>query len=185
MLKKIRELFRYKVLSFFKPEIIGNPNRLKKSIGQNVGISNTTHISNRREHLKIGNNVFIGHFNYIDAFNDKIEIGDNVQITNYTNILTHSTHNSIRFHIKDLSDEEIKEINNIAPIKIGRNSYIGPHSVIMPGTNIGENVIVSAYSFVKGEIPDNSIVRGIPAKIVGRTDENDLLIQEKYKLERK
>ena len=101
-MKKIRDFLSYKILSFFKPEIIGNPIRLVENIGKNVGISNTTHISNKGSNLKIGNNVFIGHFNYIDAFNAEVIIGNNVQITNYTSILTHSTHNMIRFNKKIL-----------------------------------------------------------------------------------
>jgi acetyltransferase-like isoleucine patch superfamily enzyme len=185
MWKRILDFCKYKLLSFFKPEIIGNPRRFLKNTGNNVGISNTTHISNNGKNLKIGNNVFIGHFNYIDAFNAAVEIGDNVQITNYTNLLTHSTHNSIRFYLNHLSSEEINEINNVAPVRIGKNSYIGPHSVIMPGTIIGENVIIGAYSFVKGEIADNSIVRGIPAKIIGSTLQIDASLHEKYKLEKK
>jgi acetyltransferase-like isoleucine patch superfamily enzyme len=185
MWKRILDFYKYKLLSFFKPEIIGNPRRFIKNTGMNVGISNTTHISNNGNNLKIGNNVFIGHFNYIDAFNETIEIGDNVQITNYTNILTHSTHNSIRFYLNHLSSEEIKEINNVSPVKIGRNSYIGPHTVIMPGTIIGENVIIGAYSFVKGEIADNSIVRGIPAKTIGSTQKIDAILLGKFQLKKK
>jgi acetyltransferase-like isoleucine patch superfamily enzyme len=180
MFNKIKKHLYYNILAFFKPEIIGSPQRFKNNIGVSVGISNTTHISNLGDNLRIGNNVFIGHFNYIDAYNAKINIGDNVQITNYTSILTHSTHNSVRFFLDNLTDVDLIDINNIANISIGRNTYIGPHSLIMPGTEIGENVIISAYSFVKGKIPDYSVVRGAPGRIVGSTKNVDELIKQKH-----
>jgi acetyltransferase-like isoleucine patch superfamily enzyme len=177
MLTKFISYIHYQVLKHLKPEIIGNPKRVSKNSGKNVGISNTTHISNSGNNLEIGNNVFIGHFNYIDAFNDKLTIEDNVQITNYTQILTHSTHNSLRFSkIEHIGLEALKKLNNIACVKIGEGSYIGPHSVIMPGTVIGKKSIVSAFSYVKGNFPDYSVIRGIPGKVVGDTREIDKAI---------
>ena len=52
---------------------------------------------------------------------------------------------------------------------IGKYTFIGPHSVIMPGTKIGKGSIVSAYSMVKGDFPEFSIIAGNPAKVVGNT----------------
>jgi acetyltransferase-like isoleucine patch superfamily enzyme len=174
MFNKLKKKLYYKFLSIFKPEMIGNPKRLSDNLGNKVGISNTTHISNRGENLKIGNNVFIGHFNYIDAFNASLTIGNNVQITNYCNILTHSTHNAIRFPNMDLKSQKCQEtVENIGSIIIKDYTYIGPHSVIMPGTNLGKGCIVAAYSYVKGEFPDFCILRGQPAKIVGTTKDID------------
>jgi len=140
-----------------------------------------THVSFKNENLKIGKNVFIGHFNYIDAFNAKLEIGDNVQITNYCQLLTHSTHNTLRFNLTNINDVNIlKNINKIGELIIGENTYIGPHTVIMPNTKVGKNCIVSAYSFVHGDFPDFSIIRGIPAKIIGDTRKIDSDLLEKY-----
>ena len=41
------------------------------------------------------------------------------------------------------------------------------HSIILPGTKIGNNVIIGAGSVVRGSIPDNSIVAGNPAVVIG------------------
>ncbi len=133
------------------------------------GSSNMTHISNSGNNLYIGKNVFIGHFNYIDASNSKLTIENNVEITNFVSILTHSTHKSIRF--EKFKDHEF--IANKGEVSIGSYSYIGPHTVIMPNTKIGICCIISAYSYVKGNIPDYSIVRGRPGKIIGDTRELD------------
>lgn len=181
MISKLFAYIQYQILKRFKPEIIGNPSRFSKSIGKNVRISNTTHISNADKNLQIGNNVFIGHFNYIDAFNAPVRIGINVQITNYCNILTHSTHNDIRFYGETEKTEKCKKnLKNIGPIFIDDFTYIGPHSVIMPDTKIGKGCIVAAYSYVKGEFPDYSILRGQPAKVVGSTKEIDSELMLKF-----
>lgn len=49
---------------------------------------------------------------------------------------------------------------------IGNNVFIGMNSIILMGTKIGNNVIVGAGSVVSGEIPDNCVIAGNPAKII-------------------
>ena len=43
----------------------------------------------------------------------------------------------------------------------------------MPGITIGENAVVGAMSFVNCDIPDNTVVVGVPAKIIRYADFND------------
>ena len=181
MIRKITNYIHYQFLKILKPEIIGNPKRFQSFIGGHVGISNTTHIYFEGEYLTIGKNVFIGHFNYIDAKNDFIKIGNHVQITNYCNILTHSSHHSIRFPgISQSLKASIPSLNRIDKVIIGDYVYVGPHSIIMPGSTIGKGSIVSAYTFVDGNYPDYSILRGQPAKVIGSTKDIDLKIMEEF-----
>jgi len=142
---------------------------------KNVRISNTTYI-NAKEHLVLGDHVFIGHYNFIEASNG-IVIEEGCQITNFVSITTHSSHISIRLYGSEYSNYNDLKGYIKGSVKIGKYSYIGPHSVIMPNTKIGKGSIVAAYSYVKGEFPDFSIIAGSPAKIVGDTrqlDENYL-----------
>lgn len=53
-------------------------------------------------------------------------------------------------------------------IKIGKNSHIGIGATIIQGINVGKNVIVGAGSVVIRDIPDNTTVVGVPAKIIKR-----------------
>lgn len=59
------------------------------------------------------------------------------------------------------------------PVKIGNDVWIGGNCTILPGVTIGNNVIIAAGAVVTKDVPDNSLVAGVPAKII-RTLENDL-----------
>lgn len=53
-----------------------------------------------------------------------------------------------------------------ASIDIGDHTWIGSNVFILPGVNIGCNCVIGANSVVTKNIPDNSIVGGVPAKLI-------------------
>ncbi len=141
-------------------------------------VSNTTFI-NCKEKLIIGENVFIGHYNFIEASNG-ITIEEGCQITNYVSITSHSSHHSIRLYGKKYQkfSEHIGYLKG--DVHIGKYTFVGPHSVIMPGSKIGKGSIVSAFTYVDGVFPDYAILQGNPAKIVGNTKDIDRKYLEKH-----
>lgn len=62
-------------------------------------------------------------------------------------------------------------IFRIAPIRIGRGSWIGQNVVVLPGVSIGELAIVGANSVVTHDVPPRSIAVGSPARVIRRWDE--------------
>ncbi|GEO78049.1 maltose O-acetyltransferase [Companilactobacillus mindensis DSM 14500] len=52
------------------------------------------------------------------------------------------------------------------PVKIGNDVWIGGKSSIMPGVTIGNNVVVAAGAVITKDVPDNSLVGGVPAKVI-------------------
>ena len=168
---------KYKIfLKNIAPEILAYKDQLGNTIAQ-TGLSNVTHIGDR-SNFKVGQNVYIGHFNYIDC-SKEVVIEDGCALSNYISILTHSSHNNIRFRGQSLGIEnDILLVKK--PVFIGKFTYIGPHTVIMPGTKIGKGSIVAAYSFVSGKFPDYSIIKGNPAKVIGSTQDIDLPFLENH-----
>lgn len=52
------------------------------------------------------------------------------------------------------------------PVTIGDNVWFGGSSVVLPGVNIGNNVVIAAGAVVTKDVPDNVVVGGNPAKII-------------------
>jgi len=141
---------------------------------ENIRISSSTFLDGKKN-LKIGNHCYIGHYNFIEASNG-ITIEEGVQITNYCSITSHSSHHSIRLYGKKYVD--IKDpIGYVkGEIKIGKYTFVGPHSVIMPKTIIGKGCLIGAYSYLQGKYPDYSIITGNPGKVIGNTQKMELVI---------
>ena len=99
------------------------------------------------ENLKLGKNSDIGAFTYINA-KYGVEIQENVQIGSHCSLYSWST----------IDDKKGKVV-------IKNNARVGSHSAIMPGVTVGENSVIGAFSFVIEDVPDNTTVFGVPAKI--------------------
>lgn len=166
----LKKIYRY----FKSPRMIWGYKNPDGTMLKDVRISDSCFIGSPGK-LFMGENVYIGHFNYIDASNG-ILIEEGCQITDFISIISHSSHISLRLYGR----EYIHSVNPAGyikgEIKIGRYTFIGPHSVIMPGTILGKGTLVAAYSYVEGVFPDYAVLKGNPAVVVGNTQK----IDEKY-----
>ena len=94
-----------------------------------------------------------------------IVIGDNVSITADVSILTHDFCSSVfRQKYNDYLPGRSKVV-------IGNNVYIGQKAMILRGVTIGDNVIIGAGAIVTKDVPSDSVVAGIPARVVCTLDE--------------
>jgi acetyltransferase-like isoleucine patch superfamily enzyme len=59
------------------------------------------------------------------------------------------------------------------PVEIGSGCWIGTGAVILPGTRIGDHVVVGAGSVVRGDVPSRCVIAGAPATVVRRYVEGD------------
>lgn len=50
------------------------------------------------------------------------------------------------------------------PVTIGNDVWFGGSVTVLPGVTIGNNVVVAAGAVVTKDIPDNTLVAGVPAK---------------------
>lgn len=60
-----------------------------------------------------------------------------------------------------------------APVKIGKNCWIGAGAVIVPGVTVGDNVVIGAGSVVTKDIPSNVVAVGNPCRILREVGERD------------
>lgn len=58
-----------------------------------------------------------------------------------------------------------------APTVIGNRVFIGGPCVVYPGVRIGDGAVVMPMSVVTEDVPDNVVVAGAPARVVGQIDE--------------
>jgi len=92
---------------------------------------------------------------YFSAYNG-IEFGYNVLFAPGVKIIS-SNH--------DFTKERMPV--KASPVVIGDNVWLGTSVVILPEVEIGKNSIIAAGAVVNKNVPDNAIVAGVPAKIVG------------------
>lgn len=57
-------------------------------------------------------------------------------------------------------------VNRIAPVTIGRETWLGQNVVVLPGVTIGRHCVIGANSVVNSSIPDYAIAVGAPARVV-------------------
>ena len=114
---------------------------------------------NYGKHIKIGKNVFIN-FDCIFLALGGITIEDDVLIGPKVSLITEN---------HPLNPHQRKGL--IAkPIHIKKNAWIGVNATILPGVTIGKNAVVAAGAVVSKNVPDNTIVGGIPAKMIKTID---------------
>lgn len=118
----------------------------------------------RNPELFIGEGSSIGHGNRIAAI-QKVKIGKNV-LTADNVFISDNSH--------EYEDPTIpimhQAIKFKAEVKIGDGSWIGENACII-GAKIGKNCVVGANAVVTNDVPDYSVVAGVPAKIIRQYDD--------------
>lgn len=108
----------------------------------------------------MGRRVHIGSGCFIGAGQGGLVLGDDVMVSPNCTILT-SNYRFDRLGVP-LHEQGIESKG----VRVGARVWIGANSVVLDGTEIGEDCLVSAGSVVSGRIPSRSIVQGNPAKVI-------------------
>jgi len=66
---------------------------------------------------------------------------------------------------------------NFGPVVVKKRSFVGIHSVIMPNVTIGERAIVATNSVVADDVPPDTVVGGIPARVMKSLDQGNEIIK--------
>lgn len=105
--------------------------------------------------VRIGNDVFIGRDAYVRPH---VTIGSRVSIGPFVRLIsdTHEIGNSARRAGR----------NVFLPISIGDGTWIGASVTVVGGVSIGRGCVVAAGSIVTSDVPDNTLVGGVPARTI-------------------
>lgn len=88
-----------------------------------------------------------------------VHIGNNVRISSGVKI---ATHDGGCWVLRNLYPD-LTTADRFGRVTIKENCHIGINATIMPGVTIGRNCIVGACAVVTRDVPDNSVVAGVPA----------------------
>ena len=120
-------------------------------------------------HTDCGKNIHIGKHVFINMgckFQDQggIFIGDGALIG----------HNVVLATLNHAMSPNHRGTMIPAPIHIGKNVWIGSNATVLPGVTIGDGAIVAAGAVVTKDVPENTIVGGVPARGMRHLSEEEL-----------
>jgi maltose O-acetyltransferase len=136
-----------------------------------MGKGSTFHMGARfylPKNIEIGEGTIVGDHAFLDG-RAKIKIGKQVDIASSV-MIYNSEH--------DLSDPTFKAIEE--SVTIGDYVFIGPRVIILPRVSIGNGAVIAGGAVVTKDVAENTIVGGVPAKIIGERP----LKEQHYKLGR-
>lgn len=91
-------------------------------------------------------------------------LGNNVMLTNCT-VLGHDG------SIAVLNRAYNKKLDRVGKVDFKDNVFVGHGAIILPNVTVGPNAIVAAGAVVSKDVPEGTIVAGIPARVIGQVDE--------------
>ncbi|MCC5916111.1 MAG: acyltransferase [Cryomorphaceae bacterium] len=129
------------------------------SIGAYSRVVVSTSLNHIGEHITIGNNVGIGEYAYLGGAGG-LTIDDDCIVGQYLSCHPEN-------HVADDLETPIRfQGVTRKGIYIGKNCWIGSKVTILDGVQIGDGCIIAAGAVVNKSFPANSIIGGVPAKIL-------------------
>lgn len=127
--------------------------------GMRIGRSSSIHMWANffyPPNIEIGEDTIIGNNAFLDGRAPLI-IGNHVDIASEV-MIYNSEH--------DINSEDFRAVEQ--PVEIGDYAFIGPRAIILPGVKIGRGAVVAAGAVVTSDVPEFSIVGGVPAKVISQ-----------------
>ncbi len=133
--------------------------------GMKIGKGSTIHTWARffqPKNIAIGEDTIIGDHVFLDG-RAKLVIGNHVDIASY--VMVYNSEHNLASQDFEVTQESVE---------IGDYVFIGPRVIILPGVKVGRGAVVGAGAVVTKDVPEFTIVGGIPATKIGERKNKDL-----------
>lgn len=127
------------------------------SLGHNSVIESYSCINNAVGDVIIGDHTRIGIHNTIIG---PVTIGDHV------NLAQGITVTALNHNFSDTTKRIDEQSISTKHVTIEDDVWIGANAVILPGVTIGQHAVVAAGAVVTTDVPANTVVGGVPARII-------------------
>jgi acetyltransferase-like isoleucine patch superfamily enzyme len=127
------------------------------ALGRNSVVESFSCINNAVGDVVIGDYTRVGLHNTI--------IGP-VTIGHHVNLAQGITVTALNHNFADITRRIDQQGVATSPVVIGNDVWIGANAVILPGVTIGSHVVVAAGAVVTKDVPANTLVGGVPAKVI-------------------
>lgn len=140
-------------------EIVARPGYGRVVLGRWVHMGDACRLRAHEGTLRVGDKVVFGRDDTVNCYLD-IEIGartlvaDSVYITDFDHRF-----DDLKTPIKDQGIVK-------APVRIGPDCWVGVKVSILRGSVIGRGCVIAAHAVVRGEIPDDRVAGGVPARVL-------------------
>jgi len=133
-------------------------NRRNFSCGDGCALYHLTYVLNGEGRFAMGRNSHLGAFCFVNAQHGEVTLGNDVAVGPGTRIIAYSNHYE--------AGKTVTAVRRTADVRIGNNVLVGANCTILPGSVIGDNVVVGAGSVVRGELAPNAVYAGVPCQAV-------------------
>jgi acetyltransferase-like isoleucine patch superfamily enzyme len=128
-------------------------------LGRWVHLGDGTRLRAHEGTLRLGDKVVLGSSNTINCLLD-IEIGAASLLADWIYICDFD-------HRTEDLDVPIKDQGVVkSPVRIGPDCWIGVKVTVLRGTTVGRGSVLAAHSVVRGTVPAESVVAGVPGRVV-------------------
>lgn len=138
--------------------------RMLAEVGENCYLEPPFHANWGGRHVHLGNCVY-ANFNLTLVDDTHIYVGDCTMFGPNVTVCT-AAHPIL---------PELREqgLQYNAPVRIGRNCWIGAGAILLPGITVGDNSVIGAGSVVTKDVPSGVVAVGNPCRVLRPIGERD------------
>lgn len=140
-------------------EVYARPGYGRLILGRWVHIGDENRLRCHEGTMRVGDKCVFGRDNTVNGYLD-IEFGEGTIVADWVYICDFD-HVMENIHVP-IKDQGIVK----SPVRIGPDVWVGTKVSVLRGTTIGRGSVLAAHAVVRGEVPEYSVVGGIPARVL-------------------